>query len=75
MASQEAAFVLCNEWACTGAEDGDFSLDILDIVVVGLEVNLKTRLVSCRCGSAVAVPSNLTCLMATVSPVALSMPL
>lgn len=41
MTSQEAAFILCYKWAGTSTQDSNFSLDILNVIVVRLEVNLE----------------------------------
>lgn len=44
MASQEGPLVLSDEWACACAEDGNLGLDILDVVVIGFEIDLESKM-------------------------------
>ena len=45
MTSQETAFVLRHKWTGTSAENCDFSLDVLNVIVVGFEIDLRVLLV------------------------------
>lgn len=83
MASQERTLVLGHVGAGAGAEDSNLGLNVLNIIIAGLKINLRNTV------SLVHRPlcewnkgyqkrrygTGLTCLMATVSPVILSIPL
>jgi hypothetical protein len=76
MTFQERPLVLCHEGTGARAQHGDFGLDILDVIVVRFEVDLSPMmLVSSHSASHLLGDEGLTCLIATVSPVALSIPL
>ena len=83
MAAQEACLVLGDVGTRTCAEDGDFLLNFLNVIVAGLEVDLEERAVSLgRVGDDNGDDNGEgagqlwpTCLTATVSPVAFSMAL
>lgn len=86
VSAKERAFILGYKRTGTRAKNGYFRLNILDVIVVGFEIDLYSK-------RALLVGANLhelfirrvlaglgqigsrTCLIATVSPVAFSMPL
>ena len=41
MPSQEARFVLCDKGAGTGTQDRNLLLDLLDIILAGVEIDLE----------------------------------
>lgn len=45
MTSQETALVLRHKRTGTSAENCDFRLDVLNVIVVGLEIDLRVPLV------------------------------
>lgn len=46
MASEEGSLVLSDEGARAGAQYGNLGLDILDVIVVGLEIDLVRRILA-----------------------------
>ena len=75
MASEKGSFVLRDVGAGAGAEDSDFCLYVLDVVLARLEINLERSGQDNLLGQAALGQRVLTSLMATMSPVAFSMPL
>ena len=80
VASQKSAFVLGHILAGTGAENSDLGLNILDVIIAGLKIDLRGTIRLARRslsdGSADCQTRRaLTCLIATTSPVTLSIPL
>lgn len=73
MTSEKRALILGHKRAGAGAEDGYFGLNVLNIIIVGFEIDLQV--VELESGCIIGGRNKLTCLMATVSPVAFSIPL
>lgn len=72
---EEACFVLCNKRAGAGGQDRNLLLNLLDIILAGLEIDLRNKRMSIE---VIRYPSDEwmhTCFTATISPVVLSIAL
>lgn len=75
MSSKKTSLVLRDEWTGAGGKNRDLLLDFLNIIFAGLEIDLERPKVVKRTIGQRKRPVTRTCLIATISPVALSMAL
>jgi len=76
MAAQEARFILCNVGARARRQDRNLLLDLLDIIIARFEIDLReTHPVSIDICRGRLKTTHHTCLIATISPVVLSIAL